>query len=327
MQAQDFRFGARVARVSSDDPDFLRRFTFNFLDCVVSGGYDDACPQLEVRAAGAGTVQAMLTGVDPAADAAALPRLFPELALRPAANDGAAIRFDAPRAPGRCAVRLEDRRLEIDAELPWQALLGHYFLHCVMRQQPELLFLHAASAALHGRGILLCGEKGAGKSTLSLALAARGHEFLGDEVGVVDPLRRELLPFRRRASLRQGPQGAAVLQYLARHPAERETLADGSVRDRVQVSAMFGAGGDRPVPLAAAYFLGPRDARPSLRRIDFEWHDLPHVSPLAATMAARPAGERALCFLTLFRSIPCFGLRPGGTPDETADLIEASLEA
>ena len=35
MYVQHFRFGARVACVRSDEAEFLRRFTFNFLDCTV----------------------------------------------------------------------------------------------------------------------------------------------------------------------------------------------------------------------------------------------------------------------------------------------------
>ena len=329
MLVQHFRFGARVARVLSDEPEFLRRFTSNFLDCVVAAdAAANDCPQLAVQAADADVpVAARASRIGSSADAEMLPALFPELELRRDDTGGDEIRFLAPRCAKRFAVRVAGDTVFVDRALPWQALLGHFFVHQVMRQQSELVFLHAASVAIAGRGLVLCGEKGAGKSTLSLALAARGHQFLGDEIAAVDPLGRMLLPFRRRASLRLGPQGQRVEQWLARHPAERETLADGSVRDRVQVSAMFGASPPQPVPLAAAFFIGPRAARPALRRIDFEWQDLPHVSPLAATMSSRPAGERALCFLKLFRSVPCHGLQPGGTPDETADLIEAALEA
>jgi hypothetical protein len=329
MLVQHFRFGALVARVRSDEPGFLHRFTSNFLDCVVGADAAAAgCPELTVEASDTSApVAARASGVGGSPDAEILPLLFPELGLR--RNPGAAgpILFLAERSGARSAVQIDGDALVINRALPWQVLLGHYFVHQVMRRQSELVFLHAASVSIGGRGVLLCGEKGAGKSTLSLALAARGHGFLGDEVAVLDPVQRLLLPFRRRASLRLGPQGQGVAQWLARHPAERETLADGSVRDRVQVSAMFGASPPQPVPLAAAFFLGPRAAQPARRSIDFEWRDLPHVAPLAATMSSRPAGERALCFLKLFRSIPCHGLQPGGTPDATAELIEAALEA
>ena len=304
---QHFRFAARDARVESDDADFVARFALNFHDCRIPPVPDGAVATLRVEKTGGDMVLGRVEGLAMSADPGLMARLFPELGEK----------ADRAMAMGN--------ELHIDRSLPWQAVIGHWFVHCVMAAQPELVFLHAASVAVAGQGILLCGEKGAGKSTLSVALAARGHAFLGDEVGAIDPVALRLLPFRRRASLRLGPQGQAVREWLERHPVERETLADGSVRSRVQVSTLFPAAAAQPVPLCAAFFLGPRQARPALARIDFERRDLPAVSPLAATLAGMPARVRALQFLKLFGAIPCFGLRPGGTPDETADLIEEAL--
>jgi hypothetical protein len=42
--------------------------------------------------------------------------------------------------------------------------------------------VHAAGVSVDGRGILLAGPTGAGKSTLALALAGRGLDFLGDDL-------------------------------------------------------------------------------------------------------------------------------------------------
>lgn len=41
--------------------------------------------------------------------------------------------------------------------------------------------IHAACVTLNGRGVLLCGESGAGKSSLSLACARRGWTLVGDD--------------------------------------------------------------------------------------------------------------------------------------------------
>jgi hypothetical protein len=42
--------------------------------------------------------------------------------------------------------------------------------------------LHAAALEVHGRALVLCGSSGAGKTTLSLALMARGHRLLTEEM-------------------------------------------------------------------------------------------------------------------------------------------------
>jgi len=45
----------------------------------------------------------------------------------------------------------------------------------------RLTLIHAACVARNGRGLLLCGESGAGKSCLSFACARRGWTFIGDD--------------------------------------------------------------------------------------------------------------------------------------------------
>lgn len=324
MEAFLFRFGTRTVRVCSGDRDFGARFAANFHDCLLPGGaYAGDALTLHVDAARHDVVEARLEPAAAGIEPGAFERLFPE--------HGFVVDHDTLRATaGPCTgarIVIDGHRLRIDRRLPWQLLLGHFLVHRAMALQPEFLFLHAASASLGSRGILLCGDKGAGKSTLSLAMAARGHGFLGDEIAVVDPAGRRLLPFRRRASVRPGPQGARVAHWLSSNPIEPDVMPDGTVRARVQVSEMFADAGGHPVPLSAAFFLGARQPQPSARRVDFELHDLPSVSPLDATMSSRPPASRAITFLLLFRSVPCFGLHPGGTPDDTVDLIEATLES
>jgi hypothetical protein len=45
----------------------------------------------------------------------------------------------------------------------------------------HLTMIHAACVARHGRGVLLCGESGAGKSCISFSCARRGWTFIGDD--------------------------------------------------------------------------------------------------------------------------------------------------
>jgi hypothetical protein len=49
------------------------------------------------------------------------------------------------------------------------------------------LAFHAACLSRGGRNLLISGEPGAGKSTLSLYLAARGFEYRGDDITLISP--------------------------------------------------------------------------------------------------------------------------------------------
>jgi HPr Serine kinase C-terminal domain len=65
-----------------------------------------------------------------------------------------------------------------------RAYLRYYFLEAAVWTLLESLYLtplHAACVQLGGRGMLLCGESGAGKSSLAYACARRGWEFLSDD--------------------------------------------------------------------------------------------------------------------------------------------------
>jgi len=64
------------------------------------------------------------------------------------------------------------------------AYLRYHFLDAMALLLIEALYLtpiHAACVALEGSGLLLCGDSGAGKSSLSFACARRGWTFVSDD--------------------------------------------------------------------------------------------------------------------------------------------------
>lgn len=65
-----------------------------------------------------------------------------------------------------------------------RAYLRYCFLEGPALELLSLLYLtpiHAACVQLHGRGVLLCGDSGAGKSSLAFACARNGWRFLSDD--------------------------------------------------------------------------------------------------------------------------------------------------
>ena len=65
-----------------------------------------------------------------------------------------------------------------------RAYLRYHFLEGASWFLLECLYLtsiHAACVSLNGRGVLLCGDSGAGKSSLSYACARNGWSFLSDD--------------------------------------------------------------------------------------------------------------------------------------------------
>ena len=69
----------------------------------------------------------------------------------------------------------------------WQTAVALLILHRIYRLRRDAIFFHAATIDLGGRGLMIIGSKGMGKSTTALALASRGHVLLGDETACYVP--------------------------------------------------------------------------------------------------------------------------------------------
>jgi len=64
------------------------------------------------------------------------------------------------------------------------------------------LLIHAAVVEKNGHVLILCGEPGAGKSTLCAALASRGWRLFSDEMAIIDLQTNEVIPCVRPISLK-----------------------------------------------------------------------------------------------------------------------------
>ena len=234
-------------------------------------------------------------------------------------------------APGWRSLGFRDRtsplltargpRVLVDARETWQPLIGNCAVNWVMHMQPELLFLHAAAVAIGREGVLIAGEKAAGKSTLSMALAARGHDFFGDEIAAVRTETFQLAPFRRAVSVREGPQAPPVKERLTEKCCFTETFPDGTVRSRARASELFPASAARPQPLRWVFFLRGFEQRPRAEAFHPRSQDLRLLMPLACTFWGRSFGARIAQVARLLCNVNCYFLYPG-LPEDTAELLE-----
>ncbi|PYT99109.1 MAG: hypothetical protein DMG38_13095 [Acidobacteria bacterium] len=209
----------------------------------------------------------------------------------------------------------------VDRGEPWQPLVANCAVNWVMQMQPELLFFHAATVAIGGEGVLIAGEKAAGKSTLSMALASRGHDFFGDEIAAVRTETFELAPFRRAVSLRAGPQAPLVDERLADKCCFMETFPDGTLRSRARASELFPAAEPRPQPLRWVFFLRGFEGRPRAEPFRPRSQDLRLLMPLACSFWGRSPATRIAQVARLLSNVNCLFLYPG-MPEDTAELVE-----
>jgi hypothetical protein len=75
--------------------------------------------------------------------------------------------------------------------------------------------LHGAGVGVAGSAVLLVGKTGAGKSTLALGLAARGFEYLSDDLVPLSASGREVHAFPLAASVKEGSWRIVAEEFLS----------------------------------------------------------------------------------------------------------------
>jgi hypothetical protein len=202
----------------------------------------------------------------------------------------------------------------------WRRILSHLIFLRLLRKREDVIFLHAATVEVNGRGLLLVGPKGSGKTTTALALSVRGHKVLGDETAIYEPATGRILPFARPVSIKQGPAAArvrSIVNQRLRTPDEDGVMRLG-IREFVSAPA-------QPVPLRTIIFLKPFGDRPSLERVQAPGNEeVSMLQPLATSLAGAGSTRRIFQMIKLCSTTPIFHLSPAD-PDETAGLIEEVL--
>jgi hypothetical protein len=319
-----FRFGDGFLTIASEHRPFVERFNRLFASCLEQPTASSAViVDCSVAVPPPGDVSRIeLDGRREWARAAAARDLFADRGWsHSVSGTGNALRWslhDVARS-----VTLEEAHGALIArnDEPWEWIVGNLALHRVLMLQAELAVFHAASVAVDGCGVMIVGPKGAGKTTLSLTLAARGHAFLGDETAAVRLPSRELVPFRRSVSLRTGPASRRVTDAISAAQLPPEQFPDGSVRTRVAIERLFPGNVAQPVPLGAVVFLGPTGATARLEEVSPSRNLLARLGVLRSTLWDVPPAVRVMRLAGMLRATRCLLLQQGD-PDSTADVLE-----
>lgn len=200
----------------------------------------------------------------------------------------------------------------------WRLCIIWYLFWRLLRIRSDVIFFHASALGIFGEGTIFVGPAGGGKSTTSLALAARGHNFLSDEIAAYVPARGELIPFRRPVGIKRGPRSSAVERGLAREQAERieqEGFA------RIDIGKLFSVEEPRPFPLRRLVFLRGFREQPSIRRIKPGRAELVELQPLMSSFLNAPHSRRIFELTQLLSNGKVYQLNPGD-PDATGKYIE-----
>jgi hypothetical protein len=301
-----------------------------YQECITAAEPDDGLPHVSC------TVRTTVRGADPVGMATfddAEPvdladfilQVFPDRGYAERRPPVEGWRVLAPGHDGGESVAISRNQMLFRGRDAWKALIGSTAVGRLIRLQRGLLFFHAASIGVFGAGVMLVGHKGAGKTTVSLALAARGHAFLGDEIAGVRIGPLEMVPLRRSLAIRTGPRADEVSRALARTTAPVETYPDGSRRFRAQPNELFPAAKGVSLPLGAVVFLDGFAPTPLLEEFEPGLEHVSKLTPMAATLWGMPAARRAFGMLSLLARTRCYRMVLGA-PEDSAARIERIME-
>lgn len=317
-----FRFGDGYLELRCDHAAFRARFVDLFLECRVDGPAP-AAGVVRCSIAAQRNDQLVRVDYDDPEPLDQLPVALASLAAfayaeSPSSDPNQRV-IRSPRVTG--SLCFDARGFVADAESPWPTVAGPLATHRVMRLQRGTLFFHAAAVGIRERGLLLMGPKEAGKTTLSLALAERGHQFFSDEMSAVRQDSLEILPFRRRLSIRPGPAAPGVQRTLEGRPFPVVDLGDGTRRTRAQPTDVVPTTLLNPVPARAIFFLGAKGGRPRADRFTPAAADLRLLTPYESATWGRPPAQLVLGLLRLLGRVRGYHLDLGPV-SETARLLE-----
>lgn len=98
--------------------------------------------------------------------------------------------------------------IALPAGAPVSVLLGQ-IVGTLTTLLTRTLFIHAGAVAFAGRGMILVGHSGAGKTSTVAALVRKGAAYLSDEVALLDPVMGTVAPFGLPMAVKPWTRNAA----------------------------------------------------------------------------------------------------------------------
>jgi hypothetical protein len=112
------------------------------------------------------------------------------------------------------------------------AYLRYYYLEAMaysMLQSLHLTPIHAACVSLNGRGVLLCGDSKAGKSSLAYACARKGWTYISDDASYLVRSSEEVVVIGNPYLIRLRESAPDLFPELQYHPVTLRAQGDRTI--------------------------------------------------------------------------------------------------
>ena len=197
----------------------------------------------------------------------------------------------------------------------WLAPLLGYTVGTATSVLRDLLFIHAAAVEMRGRGYVLVGAPGAGKTSAAAVLVRSGGIYLSDEVALLDPKAGTLYPFALPLAVK--PWTAKATGPL---PPARQVAEEAGVKYLLPSLRAPG-----PIPLDSVILLDPN--RPAGEMTEFSRAEmLLTLSQHPSSFRYRPRLESAFSgFVLLLRNARCLQVGSAVPADAAAVIARAGL--
>jgi hypothetical protein len=236
--------------------------------------------------------------------------LFADLHAQEAADIAAVLDIATLDDSGRCTIAgaagepLFCGRLGVDCA----AVLFDQVIYHLLDQQKDGVALHAGALARLGRTVLLPGQSGSGKSSLTAWLVKQGFSYLTDElVFLPDDGSCRLIPFPRPLCLKAGSAALVSAMLPAGHAADVLHGTQGAVIPHRLLNPVFS-----PVTAAPSLIVFPQYQAGASLRLDTVSGARAASMLMACDVNARNLADHGFGQLTrLARSVPAWRVTYG----------------